>query len=292
MLERGSVIEHNFIKKLPLGRCEKRVLAVIYCYTIGKYGICFAGIKKLVEQIDYSKSSIYRAISSLLSRGYVERVEAERLTGLRARLDVIYNLDTPLNKAEETEETERTAEQAIQTEHTDSGAQAEQAIQTEHTESGAQAIHTAHTACQAEAEHIALAAHTPCQAPSAKEDVEKKTAPPEKACRERRYNNIDEEFSHCLDTVGERGEKIHRYGIYSPERPPPKYIPSFYGAKSLVYLTEAQYKSLLSLVEPDVLGYYFRRFEYMLEQNDEKGIAHPHSHYRTIKSWINKDLGT
>lgn len=74
----------------------------------------------------------------------------------------------------------------------------------------------------------------------------------------------------------------------TPEQP--KYRVNEYGRYGFVGMTPVQYRRLLSLVDEDVLSAYIRRFEMMLEKNAASGVSGPHSHYRTIRKWIEQDL--
>ena len=63
-----------------------------------------------------------------------------------------------------------------------------------------------------------------------------------------------------------------------------------FGKEGLVAMTEAQYKRLLDLLPTEELMPYLLRFENMLLENRNNGRAAPHSHYKTLKKWIEADL--
>lgn len=70
-----------------------------------------------------------------------------------------------------------------------------------------------------------------------------------------------------------------------------KYDVKGYGRYGFVDMTEAQYNSLLTLVDSEVLLSYVRRFERMLENNTGASPPRPHSAYKTLKKWIEADYG-
>lgn len=63
-----------------------------------------------------------------------------------------------------------------------------------------------------------------------------------------------------------------------------------FGKEGLVAMTEAQYKRLLDLLPTEELMPYLLRFENMLRENRNNGRSAPHSHYKTLKKWIEADL--
>ena len=63
-----------------------------------------------------------------------------------------------------------------------------------------------------------------------------------------------------------------------------------FGKEGLVAMTEAQYKRLLDLLPTEELMPYLSRFENMLRENRHNGKHAPHSHYKTLKKWIEEDL--
>ncbi len=79
------------------------------------------------------------------------------------------------------------------------------------------------------------------------------------------------------------------------KNPSPKYQPKSFGRLGYVCLTPEQYKSLCSLVAEETVELYIQKFELMLARNRDAPSLKtpaPHSHYRTIKSWLIKDFGT
>ena len=79
------------------------------------------------------------------------------------------------------------------------------------------------------------------------------------------------------------------------KNPSPKYQPKSFGRLGYVYLTPEQYANLCSLVAVETVDLYIQKFELMLARNRDAPSLKtpaPHSHYRTIKSWLVKDFGT
>ena len=63
-----------------------------------------------------------------------------------------------------------------------------------------------------------------------------------------------------------------------------------FGKSGSLRMTEPQYKRLLDLLPTEELMPYFVRFETMLKDNEKSGKKPPHSHYKTLKKWIEEDL--
>ena len=104
-----------------------------------------------------------------------------------------------------------------------------------------------------------------------------------------RYATKDgERIEWCAETVEKRRENLDAF--YKNREP--KYTPLRYGLDGMVVLTKAQYDSLSALLHRSFLDEYFVRYERMLKANAEKNIAAPHSAYKTIKRWIEEDLGS
>ena len=62
-----------------------------------------------------------------------------------------------------------------------------------------------------------------------------------------------------------------------------------FGKSGGVIMTEPQYRILLSLLPTEELMPYLVKFENMLTENTKTGRKPPHSHYKTIKKWIEED---
>lgn len=63
-----------------------------------------------------------------------------------------------------------------------------------------------------------------------------------------------------------------------------------FGKAGSLRMTEPQYKRLMDLLPTEELMPYFVRFETMLKDNEKSGKKSPHSHYKTLKKWIEEDL--
>ena len=63
-----------------------------------------------------------------------------------------------------------------------------------------------------------------------------------------------------------------------------------FGKKGNVRMTEPQYKRLNELLPCEELIPYFVKLEIMLDENVKTGKAPPHSHYKTLRKWIEEDL--
>jgi len=63
-----------------------------------------------------------------------------------------------------------------------------------------------------------------------------------------------------------------------------------FGKSGGVIMTEPQYRRLLELLPTEELMPYFVKLETMLTENVKTGRKPPHSHYKTLKKWIEEDL--
>lgn len=63
-----------------------------------------------------------------------------------------------------------------------------------------------------------------------------------------------------------------------------------FGKEGKARMTEPQYKRLLALLPTEELMPYLMRLENMLTENESLGKKPPHSHYKTLKKWIEEDL--
>ena len=85
-------------------------------------------------------------------------------------------------------------------------------------------------------------------------------------------------------------EKNTFYMMYRYEDPNDHRRFMRFGKEGLVAMTEAQYKRLLDLLPTEELMPYLSKFENMLKENRYNGKSAPHSHYKTLKKWIESDL--
>ena len=63
-----------------------------------------------------------------------------------------------------------------------------------------------------------------------------------------------------------------------------------FGRSGGVRMTEPQYKNLLAILPTEELTPYLAKLENMLDENVKTGRKPPHSHYKTIKKWIEEDM--
>ena len=63
-----------------------------------------------------------------------------------------------------------------------------------------------------------------------------------------------------------------------------------FGKSGGVIMTAPQYRRLLELLPTEELMTYFVKLENMLLENAKIGKKPPHSHYKTLKKWIEEDL--
>ena len=234
MLTPGSIIEHNFILDLPLTWCEKQIYALIYSFTVGDFGICFASKSRLAELSRCSQSSVYRAFTRLLALGFIEKATVGKYHGVRALV-----FESTLKDSNRRSESSAVAPPTASEKARDDVKEAEVNSEDEST--------------------------------SLEEDEKGNTALTEKERYFREYMKV--------------------FGKYST-LPPPKYSFLGYGNHKNVLLTEKQYEALLLLAGYDRLSLYISRLDALIKNNEKTGKPPPHSAYRTLKKWINNDLGT
>ena len=77
---------------------------------------------------------------------------------------------------------------------------------------------------------------------------------------------------------------MHRYEKEGDNR---KFLS--FGKSGSVRMTEPQYEQLLELLPSEELMPYLVKLEIMLEDNLKTGRKPPHSHYKTVRKWIEED---
>ena len=85
------------------------------------------------------------------------------------------------------------------------------------------------------------------------------------------------------------GKSIHGDDEDDESIPKPKYDMRLFGNNNMVIMTDEQYINLCSLIDEIYLNGYVCKLERMLIENRKCGMPGPHSHYRTIKKWIQED---
>ncbi len=70
----------------------------------------------------------------------------------------------------------------------------------------------------------------------------------------------------------------------------PKYRCVYLGRLKNIFMSEEQYNKLKTLAPPSVLNMYIRKFENFLD-NCPDNFKEPHSHYKVIRRWIERDIG-
>ena len=112
----------------------------------------------------------------------------------------------------------------------------------------------------------------------------KKKAKEEASAPQSRDDSITECECECDDLDEFNAE------FFSTFHESPKYRVVDLGREGFVHMTLAQYRELRKLVEEDVLMGYFNKLEKMLWDGRNDSIPGPHSHYKTLKKWINEDF--
>jgi hypothetical protein len=218
----------SFIYSMGLRGATLAVYAKIYTFTNHGEGLFFGTYKYLASAIGVCDRTVRRAISSLLSRGLIERAEISGKRGLKCTERGVKNQGHKKD-----------------------------------TESESQSLVTS-------------------RAVSKKNDRDISAE-----LSEARLGGASPESRNTYDTCDGVGnlEKIYLQKKLNE----PKYGYITLGRRGYIKMTESQAERLAGLVSSDVLTSYFEIFEVMLEENINKSVPAPHSHYHTIKKWIEED---
>lgn len=246
---------YGFMHKMGLSAAERLVYAMLYSYTRGECGMYFGSQAVCARILDLSPRTVARAYKKLLHLGYAVKAERGGVRGICCVLDeggmpIICEEDGKSKLPELTKEA-NTESCSVGTKRDTAGA----AI----SENSSAAV-----------------------AKSAKEERGARTEVTD-------TENGSESPTPVLHNQPQRGEKKQHAPTHNSKNEP-RYKLRAYGKERFVHLTEPQYNSLRRLVEGDVLEGYFLRMEKMLWEGRHSNIPAPHSHYRTLKKWIESDL--
>ena len=236
-------------EKLGLRLKELLVFAVIYSFTTGPGGVYFGTQEYLAHSTAGSVSTVKRCLASLLKKGYIEALTVDGRKAYRSTVDA------------------KTAESASRRKaDTDGSVHSDDTARRGKGDENA----PAHEASANKRERTAQKAHIEITAaPLATEKDASKKSEPCKSASTALRGEFD--LADCLP----------------PEDEPPKYTFHTVGINEIVQMTPEQYKSLLTLVEPEVLTAYTRRLELLIR---DKGYR-TFNPYKTVKRWITEDSG-
>ena len=248
---------HRFMYALGIKGSALAVYAALYSFTMGERGLYHGSQKHLADSIGISVRTVQNALSRLFLLSLIERYETPdgKYRGIRCVMPVAEKkASRPKERAEE------------------------------NVKESAPAVEV----CEDAEEQ---GAHLSDEAREQMQRVDELCA------------RVQEKIKH----LNAEREAVRRPTVYIPEDAPPqerntltmmqKYEKTGdnrrfleFGKTGSVRMTEPQYKRLLDLLPTEELLPYFVRFEAMLKENERTGKRPPHSHYKTLKKWIEEDL--
>ena len=251
---------HRFMYELGIKGSALVIYAALYSFSMGERGLYHGSQKYLAESVGVSVRTVQNALKRLFSLSLIERYETEdgRYRGIRCAM--------PQEEKEESPSIDKKEESVC--EFSESVCEASESVSARRgglSEEAAEQIRRVDELCAKMQEKI------------------------------KRLNAERE------------AEKERRPAVYIPEDAPPQEKNTLlmmqryekrgdnrrfleFGKDGSVRMTEPQYKRLLDLLPTEELMPYFMRFEVMLKENERTGKRPPHSHYKTLKKWIEEDL--
>ena len=296
--ERNAVVftVHEFMTELSLTPSEILIYALIHSFTTRtEIGIYYGTKKRIAEILRISPKTVSRAYKRFFELGYIKKVEISEYSGVCALIFEDSAIGDELFAAAAiTEEAEIGTKTAFKSAEigTETAFEATE-IATESAEIGTEIAFEATEIAAEIATKTAfkadeIAAETAFEATEigAKTAFEPAPVPPcEESAGRARLAEIRKKAEERMRRLRERSAPPRIAGE-------PKYVLHAYGREKFIHLTPAQYEALSRLVEPEVLDGYFCRMEKMLWDGRNSNVPAPHSHYRTLKKWIESDLGS
>ena len=258
---------YNFMYELGLKKSVLSVYATLYSFTIGDRGLYHGAQSYLAESLEISVRTVQNALKELYARTLIEKYVTEdgKYSGVRCRLDAITESQekalgaavcAPKEKAEPKPE-------PITENKTECTSTPAEDIQNEETL--AHLKHVDDLCARIRAKISGGGKESIAPAPKC-ENTEK----PELKMSEHEKNTFL------------MMEKYERHGDNR------KFLS--FGKSGGVIMTEEQYKRLLAILPTEELMPYFVKLENMLNENIKNGRKPPHSHYKTVRKWIEEDM--
>lgn len=245
---------HRFMYELGIKGSALIVYAALYSFSMGERGLYHGSQTYLAESVGVSVRTVQNALKRLFSLSLIERYESEdgRYKGIRC-----------VQKR-----AQKDAEMPHSVDKSDASEKESPPVREEKrgiSEATAKQIKRVDELCAVMREKIKTS--------DAEETERKKHRPtvcvPEDASPQERNTLL---MMHKYEKSGDN----RRFLVF--------------GRSGEVIMTEPQYKRLLDLLPTEELMPYFVRFELMLKENEKSGKKSPHSHYKTLKKWIEEDL--
>ena len=269
---------HSFMYNLGLKPAAFLIYATLYSFTIGERGLYHGSQKYLAESLEIGVRTLQNSIKELFLRGLIEKCVSEDgkykgircVGGIKAGKGEAAPVVSPQRQREFLVELNRKIEERKAEER-----EREAAEKARKEQERAEQLRRVD-------EIIARV-----NAKIAAGDIEKHRSEPEPAESE----EADESFFEAAE-IPKMSEHEKNTLImmrkYEPLGDRRRFLS--FGKEGKVKMTEPQYKRLLDKLPTEELLPYLTKLETMLDENIKTGRKPPHSHYHTLKSWIEHDL--
>ena len=298
-VEKIEYYTQRFMYDLGIKNNDLKIYAVLYSFTIGERGLFHGSASYLAEGLGISVRTIRRVYNNLFKLGLIEKYTTEdgRYSGIRC---------TSLAKVEERRKAEeRKRAEAQQKFAEELSARIEESKTPspdvkESTEEYLKHIDdlTANMLKKARNNSVSVSRHNPTAAKTVHSELNPGTKEGEYSERySDKTNNacvpgisINEEIPRKIlsENMSEHEKNtflmMQKYEKRGDNR---KFLA--FGKSGGVIMTEPQYRRLLGLLPTEELMPYLVKLETMLNDNVKTGRKPPHSHYKTLKKWIEED---
>lgn len=275
---------HRFMYGLGLKPAAFLVYAVLYSFTIGERGLYYGSQKYLAESLNMTVRTYQNTIKELELKGLIERCESEdgKYKGLRCVSQVKLGNDNKPRVVVGEKQREFLAEltRKIEERKAEEQIKAEEERQRKEKERAEQ-LARVDEICERVRAKIA-------SGEIRKQSVGTSPSDTKKPDSDLAMGDII--FDEMLSSAAPQHEKNTLIMMKKYEQPGDRRRFLSFGKQGRVIMTEPQYKRLLSLLPTEELLPYLVKLENMLEENLKTGRKPPHSHYHTLKKWIEEDL--
>ena len=240
---------HRFMYDLGIKNSALAVYAALYSFTIGERGLFHGSQKYLADSLSISVRTLQTVLKNLLSLGLIEKYSTE--DGRYTGVRCVSLIEVEKRKKAEKEQLSRPSE-------------AQQSFAAE-----------------------------------LKKRVDERKAEEERE-KENKKKSLDEHLRRVDELCARIDSKLHGRNMPDHEKNTFLMMSKYekpgdnrrflsFGKSGGVIMTEPQYRRLLELLPTEELMPYFVKLELMLDENVKTGKKPPHSHYKTIKKWIEED---
>ena len=292
---------HRFMYDLGIKNSALLVYAALYSFTVGERGIFHGSQKYLAESLGISVRTLQNVLKSLFSLGLIENhvTEDEKYTGVRC---VNLKILEERKKAEQQKALEVSKKFAEELAEKIKKRKAEASSEAAPAEAVVEGIREA-------VPKTALPEASEAALPEEKSEISEDGIT-EEMSEAKTDTRVESHLARIDELCARINKKIHSGSVseimlgksltehekntfammekYEKSGDNRKFLA--FGKSGGVIMTEPQYKRLLDLLPTEELLPYFVKFEAMLKENIKTGKKAPHSHYKTIKKWIEEDM--